>query len=151
MPSNPFTDDEGWEYDWAGYVGITSHQRPMLLKLSDNVYAGLGYNGRGVPMATMMGKQLAFALGEGTPWGHTYVPAHGPGIRAGIETLAQALIGVDPRQSGRIEYLMDRTLPGHPYVKSSLRLTWLVSILRDRSRDSLCRIFWADVLEPPHV
>ena len=34
----------------------------MLLKLSDNVYAGLGYNGRGVPMATMMGKQLAFAL-----------------------------------------------------------------------------------------
>jgi len=23
--------------------------------------------------------------GEGTPWGHTYVPAHGPGIRAGIE------------------------------------------------------------------
>ena len=20
--------------------------------------------------------------GEGTPWGHTYVPAHGPGIRA---------------------------------------------------------------------
>ena len=39
--------------------------------------------------------------GEGTPWGHTYVPAHGPGIRAGIETLAQALIGVDPRQSGR--------------------------------------------------
>ena len=52
----------GWEYDWAGYVGITSHQRPMLLKLSDNVYAGLGYNGRGVPMATMMGKQLAFAL-----------------------------------------------------------------------------------------
>ena len=51
-----------WEYDWAGYVGITSHQRPMLLKLSENVYAGLGYNGRGVPMATMMGKQLAFAL-----------------------------------------------------------------------------------------
>ena len=27
--------------------------------------------------------------GEGTPWGHTYVPAHGPGIRAGIETMAE--------------------------------------------------------------
>ena len=51
-----------WEYDWAGYVGITSHQRAMLLKLSNNVYAGLGYNGRGVPMATMMGKQLALAV-----------------------------------------------------------------------------------------
>jgi len=51
-----------WEYDWAGYVGITSHQRPMLLRLSDNVFAGLGYNGRGVPMATMMGKQLALSV-----------------------------------------------------------------------------------------
>ena len=51
-----------WEYDWAGYVGITSHQRPMLLRLADNVYAGLGYNGRGVPMATMMGKQLALSV-----------------------------------------------------------------------------------------
>ncbi len=48
-----------WEYDWAGYVGITSHQRPMLLKLAENAYAGLGYNGRGICMATMMGKQLA--------------------------------------------------------------------------------------------
>ena len=53
-----------WEYDWAGYVGITSHQRPMLLKLGENAYAGLGYNGRGVTMATMMGKQLASALNK---------------------------------------------------------------------------------------
>ena len=31
--------------------------------------------------------------GEGTPWGHTYVPAHGPGIRAGIETMASFVLG----------------------------------------------------------
>jgi len=35
--------------------------------------------------------------GEGTPWGHTYVPAHGPGIRAGIETMAPFILGLDPR------------------------------------------------------
>ena len=63
--------------------------------------------------------------GEGTPWGHTYVPAHGPGIRAGIETLAPVLIGADPRQAGRIEYLMDKTLPGHPYVKSPIDMACL--------------------------
>jgi glycine/D-amino acid oxidase-like deaminating enzyme len=51
-----------WEYDWAGYVGITSHQRPMLVRLGDNAYAGLGYNGRGITMATMMGKQLWLQL-----------------------------------------------------------------------------------------
>ena len=35
--------------------------------------------------------------GEGTPWGHTYVPAHGPGIRAGIDTMAPFILGLDPR------------------------------------------------------
>ena len=48
-----------WEYDWAGYVGITSHQRPMLVRLGDNAWARLGYNGRGITMATTMGRQLA--------------------------------------------------------------------------------------------
>ncbi|GIR64979.1 MAG: hypothetical protein CM15mP70_00860 [Pelagibacteraceae bacterium] len=36
--------------------------------------------------------------GEGTPWGHTYVPAHGPGIRAGIETMAPFLLGLNPQK-----------------------------------------------------
>ncbi len=56
-----------WEYDWAGYVGITAHQQPMLMHLGENVYAGLGFNGRGITMATMMGKQLAKAVAGETP------------------------------------------------------------------------------------
>ena len=63
--------------------------------------------------------------GEGTPWGHTYVPAHGPGIRAGIETIASVLIGMDSRQNERIEYVMDKELPGHPYVKSPIDMACL--------------------------
>ncbi|MGI9317107.1 MAG: NAD(P)/FAD-dependent oxidoreductase, partial [bacterium] len=55
----PALKDAEWEYDWGGYVAMTTHHRPMLLKLDGNVFAGLGYNGRGVAMATMMGKQLA--------------------------------------------------------------------------------------------
>ena len=58
--------------------------------------------------------------GEGCPWGHTYLPAHGPGIRAGIETLAPFLIGEDPRSLDHINRVMDVQLPGHPYVKSPL-------------------------------
>jgi glycine/D-amino acid oxidase-like deaminating enzyme len=35
------------------------------MRLAPGAFAGLGYNGRGVAMATMMGKQLALAvLGE---------------------------------------------------------------------------------------
>ena len=58
--------------------------------------------------------------GEGTPWGHTYVPAHGPGIRAGIETMAKVLIGLDPRCVLDVERAMDMALPGHLYAKSPI-------------------------------
>ncbi|QGX98821.1 mandelate racemase [Roseovarius faecimaris] len=58
--------------------------------------------------------------GEGCPWGHTYLPAHGPGVRAGIATLAPALLGQDPRSLEHINRLMDVALPGHPYAKSPL-------------------------------
>jgi glycine/D-amino acid oxidase-like deaminating enzyme len=37
-----------WEYDWGGYVAMTTHHRPMLLRLADNAFSGLGYNGRGL-------------------------------------------------------------------------------------------------------
>ena len=58
--------------------------------------------------------------GEGTPWGHTYVPAHGPGIRAGIETMAPFLLGLDPRRVLDVERAMDLALPGHLYAKSPI-------------------------------
>ena len=60
--------------------------------------------------------------GEGTPWGHTYVPAHGPGIRAGIETMAYAILGQDPRKLLEVERAMDLALPGHLYAKSPIDL-----------------------------
>jgi len=58
--------------------------------------------------------------GEGTPWGHTYLPAHGPGIRAGIETIVNAVLGLDPRQLELIERAMDLSLPGHLYAKQPI-------------------------------
>jgi len=58
--------------------------------------------------------------GEGTPWGHTYVPAHGPGIRAGIETMARFILGLDPRKVLDVERAMDLALPGHLYAKSPI-------------------------------
>ena len=58
--------------------------------------------------------------GEGTPWGHTYVPAHGPGIRAGIETMARFVLGLDPRHLLQVERAMDLALPGHLYAKSPI-------------------------------
>lgn len=55
---------------------------------------------------------------EACPWGHTYLPAHGPGIRAAAELLAPALLGTDPRQLDKVNRVMDLTLPGHLYAKA---------------------------------
>jgi glycine/D-amino acid oxidase-like deaminating enzyme len=63
-----------WEYDWAGYVAITTPMRPLLTKLGTNAFAGLGYNGRGITTATSMGKELALAL-KGQP---TSIPIEAP-------------------------------------------------------------------------
>ena len=58
--------------------------------------------------------------GEACPWGHTYLPAHGPGVRAGLGLLAPSVIGLDPRAPDHINSVMDAVLPGHPYVKSAI-------------------------------
>lgn len=58
--------------------------------------------------------------GEGCPWGHTYLPAHGGGIRAALEILAPALLGQDPCALDAINRTMDAALPGHAHAKSPL-------------------------------
>ncbi len=55
----PFLGDINWPFCWHGYVAMTGNKLPHLLRLGDNAYAGLGFNGRGVAMATMMGRILA--------------------------------------------------------------------------------------------
>ncbi|MCC2113576.1 MAG: mandelate racemase/muconate lactonizing enzyme family protein [Hyphomicrobiales bacterium] len=88
--------------------------------------------------------------GEGCPWGHTYLPAHGPGIRAGLEILAPALIGRDPCALDAINRVMDVALPGHPYVKSPLDIAcW--DIFGQVAGLPLWRVFGAGTAEPVAV
>lgn len=58
----PSLTNATWQYDWGGYVAMTSHHRALLMELDQGAYAAMGYNGRGVAMATMMGKQLAMVV-----------------------------------------------------------------------------------------
>lgn len=64
----PQLEGTQWEYQWAGWPAITRDHLPKLFALDRGVYAGLGYNGRGVASATMMGQQLAnVVLAEAEP------------------------------------------------------------------------------------
>ena len=74
--------------------------------------------------------------GEGTPWGHTYVPAHGPGIRAGIETMAPFVLGLDPRRVLEVERAMDLALPG--IFTRNRPSTWPVGT--SRGKRQVCRL-----------
>lgn len=48
-----------WEHRWSGRVALTADHVPHLHEPRTGVLIGLGYNGRGVAMATVMGKLLA--------------------------------------------------------------------------------------------
>jgi len=48
-----------WEHRWSGRVALTADHLPHLHEPRPGALIGLGYNGRGVAMATVMGKLLA--------------------------------------------------------------------------------------------
>lgn len=88
--------------------------------------------------------------GEGCPWGTTYLPAHGPGIRAGIQTLAPAILGRDPRSLRGLNAAMDIQLPGHLYVKSAIDMAcW--DILGQVAGLPLWQLFGGTEAEPVAV
>lgn len=47
------------EHVWAGRVAMTANHLPHVHHLAPGVFAGLGFNGRGVALATRLGRALA--------------------------------------------------------------------------------------------
>ena len=54
-----------WTHGWSGQLAVTKDHYPHVHELAAGLYACLGYNGRGVAMATAMGRQLTSLLGGG--------------------------------------------------------------------------------------
>ncbi len=69
----PQVGDVDFEYLWDGKVAVTLDRLPRFHELAEGVYAGLGYSGRGIAMATAMGKVLAERV-RGTPASDLPVP-----------------------------------------------------------------------------
>ena len=88
--------------------------------------------------------------GEGCPWGNTYLPAHGPGIRAAAKFLAPAILGLDPRAVNRVNDAMDLALPGHLYAKSALDVAcW--DLFGQRAGAPLCDLLGGGLAPAPIV
>ena len=50
---------KSWRYRWGGRIALTDDRLPHLHEPAPGLLAGLGYNGRGVAMALVMGRVLA--------------------------------------------------------------------------------------------
>jgi glycine/D-amino acid oxidase-like deaminating enzyme len=62
----PFIGNPKWTHGWNGQLALTLDHYPHLYEPARNVIACLGYNGRGVAMATTMGFEIARRI-AGTP------------------------------------------------------------------------------------
>ena len=69
----PQAGDVEFEHLWDGKIAVTLDRLPRFHELAEGVYTGLGYSGRGIAMATAMGKLLAQRV-QGTPASELPVP-----------------------------------------------------------------------------
>jgi glycine/D-amino acid oxidase-like deaminating enzyme len=63
----PIVRNARLEFFWCGRVAVTLDHMPHILELGPGLWAGGGYNGRGVAMATAMGRLLAACAGGEAP------------------------------------------------------------------------------------
>jgi glycine/D-amino acid oxidase-like deaminating enzyme len=66
-----------WEETWSGFIAMTPDQFPRVHVLGPDLYAGLGYSGRGIAAATMIGAELAARV-RGVPDADLVFPASQP-------------------------------------------------------------------------
>ncbi len=62
----PHVEEESFEFYWGGKIALTASHLPHFAELAPGLTAALGYNGRGVAMASATGKELAKRV-LGTP------------------------------------------------------------------------------------
>ena len=107
-----------YEYRWAGRIAITRNFLPHVHLPADGMTIALGYNGRGIAMATTLGKHLAALIGgttRGSPRKSSPFARSGAGLACGGCRIApenphlsslgagrKAMLGVAPRVRNRL-------------------------------------------------
>lgn len=79
-----------WDYAWSGWIAMTPDEYPRLHALAPGLFAGIGYSGRGIGLATVLGRDLA-RLAGGAPANELSLPVGRP-HRVGIPGLNQLAV-----------------------------------------------------------
>ncbi len=70
----PALHDVSWPYRWGGLVAITADHYPHLHEPTPGLVMALGYNGRGVALATALGAAVADYAASGDPAALPFTP-----------------------------------------------------------------------------
>lgn len=73
----PALADVNWDFHWGGRVAMTKDSLPFMHRIAPGLTVGMGYNGRGVAMGSMMGAVLADSV-LGTPDSESAFPVTVP-------------------------------------------------------------------------
>jgi glycine/D-amino acid oxidase-like deaminating enzyme len=73
----PWLDNVQWEFGWSGYLALTRDHLPQIIRLGEGFYSGIGCNGRGIGMATVVGRELA-EIAAGKAEGDSDIPVRRP-------------------------------------------------------------------------
>jgi glycine/D-amino acid oxidase-like deaminating enzyme len=62
-----------WEEEWSGWVAMTADHYPHLHRLAPGLLAAIGFNGRGIALATLVGRDVARRI-AGFPERELFLP-----------------------------------------------------------------------------
>ena len=89
----PQLERVAWEASWTGFIAMTVDHVPRVHELAPGVFAGLGYNGRGIAAATMMGRDLARLASGGRETAFPLVPLRPLPLAPLLPVIARGMAG----------------------------------------------------------
>ncbi len=62
----PTLENINFDYIWSGQIALTADHLPRVFQLEKNLFAAIGYNGRGITTGTIFGKAIAEMIKSGS-------------------------------------------------------------------------------------
>jgi len=101
-------------------TGVTAYSVDLLMKEGAYSWGTQTYASFDSTVVVLDTDEGLRGYGEICPLGPSYMPSFAGGLRAALDHLGPALIGLDPQATDVCSTAMDVVLKGHPYAKSGL-------------------------------
>jgi L-alanine-DL-glutamate epimerase-like enolase superfamily enzyme len=101
-------------------AGVRAYAVDLLLKEGAYSWGTQSYPSFDSTVVVLDTDEGLQGVGEICPLGPGYMPSFAAGLRAALDHLGPALLGLDPQRTEICSAAMDAALKGHPYAKSGL-------------------------------